>query len=239
MISATPHFAEDGKVRGAAAAIVDISLHKHAEAQQQFLLSELQHRVKNILATISSLATRISQRRLSVEDFRSAFLSRLGAMSRTHDLLTSGAWSGASLRSLVEVALEPYVAGGKGNSVLDGPDIRMTSNAATTLGMIFHELATNASKYGALSRASGRVQVSWSKLSSEPDGERLEVTWIERGGPPVDPSRPPGFGTGFITRSVEYELLGRMNLELTPEGLRCTIRFPIVGNVEEPPPQRG
>jgi two-component sensor histidine kinase len=104
--------------------------------------------------------------------------------------------------------------------------------------MIFHELATNASKYGALSMAAGRVEVSWEMFADEPAGQQVvRLTWIERGGPPVDASRQAGFGTSFITRSVEYELAGKSALELAPEGLRCVITFPIVGNTEETPPK--
>ena len=233
MISAIPLFAEDGVVRGAVAAMVDISRVKQAEDQQQLLLSELQHRVKNILATISSLAMRTSRGR-SLDEFKEAFLSRLGAMSRTHDVLASGAWSGASLRSLLDMALEPYATADKRNLVLTGPELKIGPNAATTLGMILHELATNAAKYGALSTPEGRAEVSWETISDQASGERVvRLRWIEHGGPPVDGSGPAGFGTSFIKRAVEYELLGRANMELPPEGLRCCVTFPTAGNVDE------
>ncbi len=237
LVSATPLLAEDGGVRGAVAAIVDISPQKHAEAQQQFLLTELQHRVKNILATIGSLATRMSRRQSSVGEFRSAFLGRLGAMGRTHDLLTEGASSGASLRSLMEAALEPYATAGKHDVVLDGPEIRLASDTATTLGMVFHELATNASKYGALSKPGGRVEIRWRQLDADPaNPRRLELSWTEGGGPSVDPSRSSGFGTGFITRSVEYELAGKATLDFAADGLHCTLEVPLTTEVERRPP---
>jgi two-component system CheB/CheR fusion protein len=231
MISASPLFAEDGTVRGAVAALVDISRHKQAEAQQQFLLSELQHRVKNILATIASLATRMARGQNSVQDFREGFLSRLGAMGRTHDLLSSGVWTGAGMKSLVLAALEPFAAGDGSNVLLDGPEIRIGSNAASTLGMVFHELATNAAKYGALSKAGGRVEVSWRVLPHD-DAGQLRLTWEERDGPPVDPSGQPGFGVSFIERSVEYELSGSARVELAPAGVRCLVTIPLAENVE-------
>ncbi|MBN9559535.1 MAG: PAS domain-containing protein [Alphaproteobacteria bacterium] len=232
MMSASPLFAEDHSVRGAVAALVDITRHSQAEAQQQFLLSELQHRVKNILATVASLAMRMARGQGSIEDFREAFLSRLGAMGRTHDLLSSGVWSGASMRSLVLTALEPF-AGNKGeNILLDGPEIRIASNAASTLGMVFHELATNAAKYGALSGAGGRVEASWRVLSQEGDGQ-LALTWQEQGGPPLEAGDTAGFGINFITRSVEYELSGSARVELAPGGLRCLLTIPLAGNVED------
>ena len=232
MISAAPLFTEAGRVRGAVAAIVDITQQaKHSELQQ-FLLGELQHRVKNILATITSLATRMSRGQTSVEEFRGAFLGRLLAMGRTHDLLTEGAWSSTSLRSLLGAALEPHTTAGKDDIVLDGPDVTLAADTATTLGMIFRELATNASKYGGLSKAGGRVEISW-RLSDtgEPVGQRLGLTWTEYGGPPVDHSRPSGFGRSFIMRSVEYELGGKANLDFAPDGLRCTIELPCTDKV--------
>ncbi len=228
MISATPLFAEGGEVRGAVAAIIDISPHKQAEAQQRFLLNELQHRVKNILATIGSLATRMSRGQSSITDFQNAFLGRLTAMGRTHDLLTEGTWSGTSLRSLLETALEPHASPERDNVELTGPDVRLTSGQATTLGMVFHELATNASKYGALSNAGGHVAISWKLLDSDPSGHRcLELSWMEHRGPLIGSSRSSGFGTGFILRSVEYELTGKASLDFLPEGVRCTIKFPL------------
>ncbi|MBV8455947.1 MAG: PAS domain-containing protein, partial [Acetobacteraceae bacterium] len=240
MISATPLFAEGGKVRGAVAAMVDISSHKQAEAQQRFLLNELRHRVKNILATIGSLATRMSRGQSSIKDFQNAFLGRLTAMGRTHDLLTEGAWSGTSLRSLLETALEPHASPERDNVELTGPDIRLTSNQATTLGMVFHELATNASKYGALSTAGGHVAISWKLLESDPSGHRrVELIWTEQGGLPTDSSRPSGFGTGFILRSVEYELNGEASLDFLPEGVRCMIKFPIASEFDRPLPDNG
>jgi two-component system CheB/CheR fusion protein len=233
MISATPLFAEDGKIRGAVAAIVDMSQHKQAEEQQQFLLTELQHRVKNILATITSLAMRMNRGR-TADDFKDRLLARLGAMSRTHDLLAGGSWGGVSLKSLIEVALEPYVAAGRGNISLSGPDIRLTPNATTTLGMVFHELATNAAKYGALSVAGGTVEVSWNTLAGGLANQQLvQLSWVEQGGPPVDKTALAGFGTSLMTRSIEHELLGKVALEPSPVGLRCTMTFPTAGNLDE------
>ncbi|HUB44859.1 MAG TPA: CheR family methyltransferase [Acetobacteraceae bacterium] len=234
MMSATPLLTDDRRVRGAIAAIVDMTEHKRAEEQQLLLLHELQHRVKNILATVSSLATRMAQRSRTVDEFQAAFLSRIRAMGRMHDLLANGAWSGASLRDLISAALEPYVSAARPNVRLVGSDIRLDANAAATMGMVLHELATNAAKYGALSTPGGTVEVAWAREQEAQAGGSLELTWIERDGPPVDPAGTPGFGTSFITRSVEYELQGTVSLELAPPGLRCTIRFPLSGNVERP-----
>jgi two-component system CheB/CheR fusion protein len=230
MISATPLFAEGGAVRGAVAAIVDISLHKQAEAQQQFLLSELQHRVKNILATVSSLATRMLRAPRTVDEFRDAFLARLRAMSRTHALLASAAWRHTNIRALVQAALEPYATTTERNISLSGEDVGLNSQTAAALGMVFHELATNAAKYGALSRAGGQVEVSWRQAPAADGQPGLHLVWTEHGGPDVDSSATQGFGTSFITRCVEYELAGRAEMEFLPHGVRCTIEFPLSGN---------
>lgn len=234
MISATPLFADDGRVRGAVAALVDISRHKQAEAQQQFLLGELQHRVKNILATVSALAIRMARGRESASEFRDAFLSRLGAMGRMHDLLSSGAWSGTSLRALTEGALEPYRSSENQIILRDGPEIQVTPVAAGTLGMILHELATNAAKHGALSRPGGRLELSWQTVFDHETGQ-LVLTWAEFDGPAVDASSKSGFGFAFIERSAEYELSGSAILQLDPAGVRCSVSIPLAGNVENAP----
>ncbi|HUB12193.1 MAG TPA: CheR family methyltransferase [Acetobacteraceae bacterium] len=236
LVTATPLFAEDRRVRGAIAAIVDMSEHKRAEEQQLRLLHELQHRVKNTLATVASLATRMSQRSRTVEEFRAAFLSRLVAMGRMHDLLAGGAWTAASLRALIGAALEPYGGLDSANVHVAGDETRLDAGTAATLGMVLHELATNAAKYGALSVTGGTVDVAWTREQEVQSGKSwLHLTWTERNGPPVDPAAAPGFGTGFITRAVEYELQGKADLELTPPGVRCTITFPLSETAERPP----
>ncbi|HYZ23822.1 MAG TPA: CheR family methyltransferase [Rhodopila sp.] len=232
MVSATPLFDDHGAVRGAIAALVDVSPLKASEARQRVLLDELQHRVKNTLATVSSLATRMARRSRSLGQFRESFLSRLAAMGRTHDLLSGGAWTGASLRALLLVALDSYANPEKTNIALIGEDVRLTPNTASTLGMVFHELATNAAKYGALSTEGGVVEVSWTVRQDAGGGQQLHIGWVERNGPPVDASAAEGFGTGFVRRSVEYEMEGRATVQLLPEGLHCDIEFPLVGNVE-------
>ena len=232
MMSASPLFDEQRAVRGAVGAIVDITARKEAEGRQQVLLDELQHRVKNTLATVSSLASRMSRRSRTLPEFQEAFLSRLAAMGRTHDLLSAGAWEGANLRSLLSVALDSYANPERNNVRVSGPVVILTPNTASTLGMVFHELATNAAKYGALSVDGGVVDVSWSLSDDAMSGQLLEIDWMEQDGPPVDTSSPEGFGTGFVRRSVEYEMEGSANLRFLPEGLQCKISFPLIGNVE-------
>jgi two-component system CheB/CheR fusion protein len=217
-------------VRGAIAVLLDISERKAAETHQQVLLYELQHRVKNILATIGALATRMLRDGGSLEDFSAAFLGRLRAMATTHDLLSRTNWAGADLRQLLETVMRGQ-SPAQGAVILEGPDILLTPNTASTLGMVLYELATNAAKYGALSEGRGRIEVSW-RIVPAADGDRLSLDWREIDGPTPPASIAEGFGTGFIRRSVEYELQGTATMEPSPTGLRWVLEVPSKGNVK-------
>ena len=230
LVSATPLFDEAGNVRGAIAVVLDISERKAAETHQQVLLYELQHRVKNILATIGALATRMLRDGGSLEDFSTAFLGRLRAMATTHDLLSRTNWAGADLRQLLETVMRGQ-SPAQGAVILEGPDTLLTPNTASTLGMVFYELATNAAKYGALSEGRGRIEVSW-RIVPAADGDRLSLDWREIDGPTPPASIAEGFGTGFIRRSVEYELQGTATMEPSPTGLRWVLEVPSKGNVQ-------
>lgn len=231
MITSTPLFEEGGKVRGAIAAIVDISERKHAEARQQILLYELQHRVKNIIGTVSALAGRTLRTDISPAEFVQAFQGRLRGMARTHELLSHSNWAGAPVGDLVESTLRSLVSLEPGAFNAHGPEVVLTPNAAATLGMVIYELATNATKYGALSRSSGRLDVAW-QLVGPTQGGRIELTWTESGGRDVPRDITPGFGLNFITRSIEYEMQGKAEREPAPGGLRWTIEFPAAQNVQ-------
>jgi two-component system CheB/CheR fusion protein len=230
MLSATPLFDEKGQASGAIAALLDISERRAAEAHQQILLHELQHRVKNIITTIGALASRMMKDSATLEEFAPAFLGRLRAMAATHELLSHGNWTGASLSALIGSALQAHL-GKDGTAVtLGGPDLTLTPAAASTLGMVFYELATNATKYGSLSQ-DGRVGVTW-RVEREAAGDAVMVDWTEIDGPPVEGPIEEGFGTGFVKRSIEYELGGTASLQPGVAGLRWTISFPLQRNVQ-------
>jgi two-component system CheB/CheR fusion protein len=229
MMSATPLFDEAGAVRGAIAALVDISGHREASARQDALLHELEHRVKNLLATITSLATRMARGARSVPEFQEAFLSRLQSMSRMHDLLAGEAWRGTDLRALVTTAVAAYVNATAGNVAMTGAELIVSPNAAATLGMILHELAINAAEYGAFSVPSGLVSVDW-----RAEDDRVRLAWRESGGPQIAAPGPAGFGTTFIHRAVAHELLGEATLDFAPDGVVCTINFPLPGRKAAP-----
>jgi len=224
--SATPLFDEQGKTRGAIAAMVDISARKEAEAEQEALVREMQHRVKNVLATVSSLASRMLTAGRSPKEFSDAFQARLGAMGVVHELLSAGRLQKASLRALAEIALEPYVNRDRSNLVLDGPDVALDATALSTLSMAFHELATNAAKYGALSSREGRVALSW-RVEQDSGSKRLSISWLERGGPRVAATSKEGFGTSFVKRSIAYELSGTVDMSFDGDGFRAAMAFPL------------
>jgi len=195
-----------------------------SQRKQRLLIDELNHRVKNTLATVQSIAAQTARRAPDVESFRKTFEARLIALSRTHNALTEGGWERADLRALLAAELRPYA---REQVTLKGPEVRLSPRQALSLGMTFHELATNAAKYGALSVPEGCVVVEW-RLEQTPAGPALTLDWTERNGPAV-PGRPArrGFGSRLIQTAVEQELGGRATLDYAPEGLRCRLTAPL------------
>jgi two-component sensor histidine kinase len=202
--------------------LVDISERKRAEERQKVMIDELNHRVKNTLATVQSIAMQTIADAGSLEHFRSSYEGRLVTLSRAHDLLTRTQWEGAALGDVLRQELDAF---GPGRFTLEGPDVQLSARAALSLSMIIHELSTNTAKYGALSGA-GRVDVKWAL-----DGDALRLDWVESGGPPVETPTRRGFGTRLIERAAIRELAGSADLDFPADGLRCTIRVPGPGNI--------
>jgi len=230
LVSATPLFDEAGNVRGAIAGLLDISERKAAETHQQVLLYELQHRVKNIIATISALATRTLRGDMPAAQYAEAFQGRLRGMAGTHELLSRSNWAGADLRALVETALRSHATLDGDTVVIKGPDLLVAPTAAATLGMVFYELATNAAKYGGLAGPGGRVEVSWSTVAATPSN-KVVMLWTETTGKPLPAAVKTGFGMTFVQRSIEYELQGSAEMEPQPKGVRWRLEFPFHQNV--------
>ena len=213
---------EDGKLRGFGKVTRDITERRRAEQQQRLLLDELNHRVKNTLATVQSITRQTLQKGVSLEEFRDAFEARLVALSHTHNLLTAGSWEGAPLRDIIAAELSPYLQVDAANLTASGPDVYLRPKPAVALGMALHELATNAAKHGAFSIPTGRVKLSWSK-----SGPLLRLEWKESGGPPVQAPKRKGFGSRLLERGLAHELGGKTRLDFAPAGLRCTIEIPL------------
>jgi len=195
-----------------------------AEARQKLLLDELNHRVKNTLATVQSIAAQSLRHGTDVNSVRKSFEARLIALSQAHNLLTRDNWSGASLAELIRTELAPY-GGHHGERVtIRGERVWLAPNTAVALGMAFHELATNAVKYGALSGEEGRVRVTWT-VAPGSGPRQLRIVWRELGGPPVDPPARRGFGSRVIVGGLAHQLDGVVDLDFAPTGVVCTIVF--------------
>lgn len=187
------------------------------------LTRELNHRVKNTLANVLSLITLTRRRTGSLDEFADGLDGRIRALSATHDLLTQSDWGTTPIASVVAAELAPYTRADDGALDMSGPAVELAPNDALSLGLALHELATNASKFGALSVPGGRVSISW---SMEEDG-LARIDWVERGGPPVAAMRHRGFGTDLIEKIVAHELRHPVDLRFDPEGVRCRLLVPV------------
>src|SRR6476620_75471 len=207
--------------------VQDITERKAAEQRQKLLMDELNHRVKNTLATVQSLASQTARTAHTPAVFRERFEGRLIAWSKAHDQLTSHHWESADLRELLSGSLAPYAGAGPERVVLRGEDVVLRPRAVLTLAMAVHELTTNAAKYGALSVPGGRIEVQWRPVRAENGESCLEIEWIEQGGPNVVEPEQHGFGTKLIEGSIAAELAGETRLVFQPQGLRCEITIPM------------
>jgi PAS domain S-box-containing protein len=207
--------------------VQDVTERKEAEERQKLLIDELNHRVKNTLATVQSLANQTARGAASPDAFRSAFEGRLIALSQAHDQLTRRHWKSADLRGIVTGATAPYLGRAHDKIATVGEDVTVTPRAALTLALAVHELTTNAAKYGALSSPTGRIEVHWRAVRGANLPPRLWIEWREEGGPPVKVPERRGFGTRFIEGSVASELQGKAHLQFDPTGLRCTMEIPL------------
>ncbi|WP_207480146.1 CheR family methyltransferase [Arenibaculum pallidiluteum] len=202
----------------------DITPRKQAEERQRLLIGELNHRVKNSLATVQAIIRHTLRTATSPKDFAAAVEGRVQALAAAHSLLTRTNWDGADLAELIAEQTSPHVPEASGGRIAtSGPAVSLTAPLAFSLGMILHELATNAAKYGALSRAGGTIDVSWRIVPAEA-GRVLHLEWTEAGGPPVRPPERRGFGSTLIERSLRHEARGEARLSYHPDGLRCQIR---------------
>jgi PAS domain S-box-containing protein len=213
----------------------DVTEAKRAEQQRELLIGELNHRVKNTLALVQALAAHTRHAAISPTDFEQAFTSRLHALGHAHDLLTQTHWKGTTLHQVIETALAPFSVYGSSQArvEVEGPQVWLNSNTAVTLTLAFHELATNAAKYGALSANQGRVKIFW---EAQPTGAPKEILlqWRESGGPVVEAPSRKGFGTMLIEKVLAYEAEGEAKLDFLPTGVAFVFRLPLSANVQLP-----
>lgn len=222
----TPQRDSSGAVIGLVGASIDITDRKRAEDRQKLLIRELNHRVKNTLATVQSIAAQTLRGTEGDHQARRAFEARLLALSNAHNVLTRESWDGAGIDEIVATALAPHRAAGDDRFSVEGPALRLAPKAALALAMALHELATNAAKYGALSARAGRVRVAWS-IAADGAEARFRLRWHESDGPPVASPQRKGFGSRLIERGLSLELGGRAAIEFLPAGLSYTIDAPL------------
>jgi two-component system CheB/CheR fusion protein len=223
-----PYRTMDDRIDGIVVTFVDVTEQHNAEEswekRQRMLVGEMSHRFKNTLAVVQSIVGQSLRRRGIDEDVQRAVGDRLQALARTHNLLVASESGSAELGALARDQLAPYLAEA-GRVRLEGPAVQLTADVATPFGILLHELATNAVKYGALSKPGGRVAMTWEVVEAG-QGRHLELTWREQDGPVVEPPKTSGFGTTVIESALPD---AQVNREFRPDGLVCTIELPLRG----------
>jgi two-component sensor histidine kinase len=198
-----------------------------AEAHQRTLIEELNHRVKNMLTVVNAMARQTAATSGDLEAFTEKFVRRIDALGRTHSLLSREQWATVQLSEVARESLEPYLLEDKKRVVLHGPSVPLDPKTALALGIVFHELATNAIKHGALSNRDGNIAMGWGFR----DGQNITLEWQERGGPDVTPPSRGGFGSRLIRLEMTHELNGQVELLYEPSGLKVLMEFPLCNHL--------
>jgi two-component sensor histidine kinase len=225
LVRGAPMKAPDGRIIGASFVVRDITSQKQRDQHVHFLMRELTHRSKNLLAVIQAMARQSLSHLSSPEEFVTRFSERLSGLAGSHDLLSNVDWEGASLVDLIRSQLRHYEDRFDEKFHLDGPDLFLRPEAAQNIGIALHELSTNAAKYGALSVPEGNVSISW-QLKTEKDVPRLQMVWQEKGGPSVNPPGRKGFGHIVMDRITGQALGGTSRADFTPEGVTWRLDVP-------------
>jgi PAS domain S-box-containing protein len=222
-VRSTVSYDAAGRPLSLAGVSIDVTERKRSEDHQVLLISELDHRVKNVLACVTAIAQHASESSRSREDFLEALNGRIRSLANTHILLSQSRWHGVDLAELVRTELAPC---GNRKTLIEGPSLTVVAEAAQTVAMVLHELATNAAKYGALSNCSGQVSVVWRWRSNGSECRGLALEWRETGGPPAGTPHSSGHGTSVIRDLIPYELGGTVDYVLAPDGVRCKLEIP-------------
>jgi len=204
---------------------LDITERKQAEERQNLLVAELDHRVKNLLASVAVITMYTREGSSSVDEFVKTLDQRIQSMANAHLLLSQSRWHGVNLGNLVRDQLAPYAT--SANTTVGGPDVTLNAAATKAVAMVLHELVTNAVKYGALSTPTGHVSLTWVKSGGGDAPPRVIIEWRESGGPPVGNVHKPSYGTSLIRDLIPHELGGSVDLTFAPEGAYCRIEIPI------------
>ena len=226
-VSVAPMYDDNHNLVGISAIISDIGERRARERHIEFLMREVSHRSKNLLAVVQAIAGQTARHSPSVEEFQERFSQRVAAMARSQDLLVSSNWAGATIADLVRLQLAPFTEEMSSRIEVSGPRLELKPDAVHSITLALHELATNAAKYGALSVPDGRVAVDWGLSGAQTsEEERFRMSWRERGGPPVAPPTKKGFGHVVISEMVASSLHGHVTLDYAREGLLWAIDTP-------------
>jgi two-component system CheB/CheR fusion protein len=221
-----PYRSSDSTVDGSLITFVVVTSIVRAEQHQRLLVDELNHRVKNMLTVVISLATNTLRRATTLERFQEVFLGRIHALTASYALLSRDCWAPVLLRDILTEELKPFMALERSNIALNGGAVLLQPRAALALGMAVHELTTNAVKYGALSVPEGNVHIDWT-VEKAGDGSQLVFRWVERNGPAVTAPARRGFGMTLIERGFAYDVGGEAKVDFIPTGVVATLRAPM------------
>ncbi|MDB5713765.1 MAG: Chemotaxis protein methyltransferase CheR, partial [Sphingomonadales bacterium] len=219
---------DEGNVVQHFVSFVDETEQRAKQSHCEMLIDELNHRVKNTLSTVQSITRQALRNATDPASIGKSIDSRIFALARSHDLLTHHNWEGATVRDVINAALKPFGAanGHAERFTIKGENLRLLPKTTLALGIAFHELATNAVKYGAFSNDRGRIAISW-LVTLQGAKKRLILTWQESHGPAVKPPSHKGFGSQILERGLAHELRGEVQLDYRVEGLVATIDIPV------------
>jgi two-component sensor histidine kinase/PAS domain-containing protein len=227
----TPLHDEAGNMVGAVNMMIDITEQKRAEQRQHLMVRELHHRVKNTLATVQAIMGSTARSATSIEEFQTALIGRIGALSKTHILLSDDSRP-VSFADIVHSELDAFDDGSEGRVTISGPPVEIPAPAAVPLGLAMHELTTNAAKYGALSVHDGKVHVSFSETITA-EGRQLNFEWTESGGPAVKPPERQGFGSRLLQFVLPGQIQAKMTVDYRAGGIHVRGTVPLPAKVAD------
>ena len=234
-LSISPVRDSRGKVVGAAKIIQDITERKRRSDQLNMIMREMLHRTNNLLAVIQAMSRQTARHSVDFSEFATRFDARIQGLAHSNDLLVKQDWQGVTINDLVHAHLAPFIEANKTRVDAEGPRLLLKPEAAQSLGLALHELATNASKYGALSTNEGKITVRWERYTSSDGVECVRLTWREHGGPPVKTTQRKGFGRVVIEQMVARTLDAKVAASFAPEGVGWTFDVPAAHIVSEGP----
>ncbi len=223
----TPLHDQTGKLVGAVNMLVDITERKRAEEQQSLLVRELHHRVKNTLATVQAIMGSTARSADTIEDFKTALIGRIGALAKTHRLLTEEIGE-VTFGGVLHNELDAFDDGSDNRITLTGPEVYLPAQLAVSLGMAVHELTTNAAKFGSLSVYGGKIDVTW-RVTIEATRRTLNIDWVESDGPPVSPPKRQGFGSRLLEFVLPGQIQATATIDYRREGvhMHCSVPMPM------------